>query len=88
MIVEEVFDKQYTPPPQRRPHGHVRKGSTKKGNTKRGLRARLAGLVDEEDGSDDEDKEDDWPLGDGRPPAMTGFERPGQESSGSAHQES
>jgi hypothetical protein len=66
-----VFDKQHTPPPQRRPHGHVRKGSTKKGNTKRGFRARLIGLLDEEDGSDDEDKEDDWPIGSGRPPAMT-----------------
>jgi hypothetical protein len=77
MIVEEVFDKQNTSPPQRRPRGHVKKGTTKKGNTKRGLRTRLAGLLDEEDGSDDEDKEADWSLGGGRPPAMTGFKQPG-----------
>lgn len=59
MRVEEVFDKQDTPPPQRRPNGHVRTGVTKKGNKKRGLRARLVGLLDEEVALDEEDEEDD-----------------------------
>jgi hypothetical protein len=71
MIVEKVFDKQHTPPPQRRPYGHVKKGTTKKGNTKRGLRTRPVDLLDEEGSSDDDDDEDDWSLSDGRPPAMT-----------------
>jgi len=59
MIVEEVFDKQYSPHHQRRPGGHMKKGSTKKGNKKHGLRARLVGLLDEEDGTEDDDEEDD-----------------------------
>jgi hypothetical protein len=64
-----VFEKQYTPTPQRRPNGHVRKGSTKKGNKKRGLRARLVGLLDEVDRFEDDDEEDSRSR-DGRPPAM------------------
>lgn len=71
MIVEEVFEKQNTPTHQRRPNGHVKKASTKKGNKKRGLRTLLASLVGVEDGSEDDEEEDDCPLGDGRPPAMT-----------------
>ena len=71
MIVEKVFEKQNTPPPQRRPTGHVKQASTKKGNKKRGLRTRLASLLGEEDGPEDDEDEDDWPLCDGRPPVMT-----------------
>jgi hypothetical protein len=71
MIVEEVFDKQHTPSPQRRPYGHLKKGTTKNGNKRRSLRTRLVSLLDEEDGSDDEDYEDDLPVGGGRPPAIT-----------------
>jgi hypothetical protein len=59
MIVEVIFDKEYTPQFQRRPDGHVKQGSTKKGNKRRGLRARLVSLLDEEDGSDDDDEDDD-----------------------------
>lgn len=59
MIVEEVFDKQHTPPSQRRPNGHVMKRSTKMGNKKRGLRTRLVTVVSEEDASEDDDEEDD-----------------------------
>ena len=62
MIVEVVFDEQYTPHSQRRPNGHVKKGSTKKGNKKRGQRARMVGLLDEKGDSEDDDEEDDWPL--------------------------
>jgi hypothetical protein len=65
MIVEVIFDEQYTPTPQRRPNGHVRKGSTKKGNKKRGLRARLVGLLNELDGLEDDDEEDDSRSRDG-----------------------
>jgi hypothetical protein len=67
MIVEEVFDKQYTPPTQRRPKGQVKKGSTKKGNKKRGLRARLVRLLSEDEIDDDEEA-GDWPNSCGRPP--------------------
>jgi hypothetical protein len=56
MIIEEVFDEQYTPPLPRRLKGHM-KGSTKKGNKKRGLRARMAGLLDEEDAADDDEED-------------------------------
>jgi hypothetical protein len=76
MIVEVVFDEQYTPPTQRRPNGQVKKGSTKKGNKKRGLRARLVGLLDKEDGPEDEEDEDSWSSSGGRPPAMTSLIRP------------
>ena len=65
MRVEEVFDKQNTPPSQRRPKGHVRTGATKKGNKKRGLRHRLVSLLDEEGGLDEEDEEDGWPQNGG-----------------------
>jgi hypothetical protein len=71
MIVEKVFDKQHTPSPQRRPYGHLKKGTTKNGNKRRSLRTQMVSLLDEEDGSDDEDNEDDWRVGGGRPPAMT-----------------
>jgi hypothetical protein len=71
MIVEVVFDDKYTPYTQRRPNGHVRQGSTKKGNKKRGLRARPVGLLDEQDGTDNDDEEDDRPFRGGRPPAVT-----------------
>jgi hypothetical protein len=57
MIIEEVFDEQYTPPLPRRLKGHM-KGSTKKGNKKRGLRARMPGLLDEEVAADEDDEED------------------------------
>jgi hypothetical protein len=66
MIVEEVFDKQYTPPTQRRPKGQVKRGSTKKGNKKRGLRTRSVRLLSEDESSDD-DEESDWPVSSGRP---------------------
>jgi hypothetical protein len=71
MIVEEVFEKQNTPPSQRRPNGHVKTGATKKGNKKLGLRGRVVSLLDDEDGSDEEDDEDDLTLHGGRPPALT-----------------
>ena len=57
-----VFDQKYTPHSQRRPNGHVKKGSTKRGNKKRGLRDRPVGSLDVEDASDDDDEEDDWPF--------------------------
>jgi hypothetical protein len=60
MIVEEVFEKQNTPPSQRRPNGHVKTGATKKGNKKRGLRGRVVSLLDDDDGSEKEDDDDDW----------------------------
>lgn len=54
-----ILDEQHTPHSQRRPSGHVKKkGSTKKGNKKCGLRARLVGLLDEEDESEDDGEED------------------------------
>jgi len=58
MIVEVVFDDQHTLQPPRRPTGHVKKGSTKRGNKKRGLRVRLAGLMEDDEGADDDDEED------------------------------
>jgi hypothetical protein len=70
MIVEEVFEKQNTPTHQRRPNGHVKQASTKKGNKKRSLRAQVAGLIGEEDGSEDGEEEEDCPLCDGRPPVI------------------
>jgi hypothetical protein len=69
MIVEEVFNKQNTPPSQRRPQGHVKTGVTKKGNKKRGLRGRTVSLLDDEEGVDKEDDEDGCSLIGGRPPA-------------------
>jgi hypothetical protein len=71
MIVEEVFEKQNTPPSQRRPNGHVKTGATKKGNKKRGLRGRVVSLLDSEDDSDEEDDEDGSASHGGRPPALT-----------------
>ena len=69
MIVEEVFHNQNTPPSQRRPQGHVKTGVTKKGNKKRGLRGRIVSLLDDDEGADEEDEEDGYPLIGGRPPA-------------------
>lgn len=71
MIVEVVFDDQHTPHPSRRLKGHVRKVSTKKGSKKRGLRARNVGLLDEEDGTEDDDEEDVPIPSGGQPPAET-----------------
>lgn len=62
MIVEKVFDKKQSPAFQRRPDGHVLTGQTKKGNKRRGLRGRMAGLLEEETVSGDEDEEDDCPI--------------------------
>lgn len=64
MRVEEVFEKQNTPPSQRRPAGHVKTGATKKGNKKRSLRGRAVSLLNYE-GDDEEDDEDDWSRSDG-----------------------
>jgi hypothetical protein len=69
MIVEEVFNKQNTPPSQRRPQGHVKTGVTKKGNKKRGLRGRTVSLLDDQEDADKEDDEDGCSLIGGRPPA-------------------
>jgi hypothetical protein len=69
MIVEVVFDEQHTPQPPRRLVRHIKKGSTKRGNKKRGLRVRMAGLLDEDDGTDEDDEEDVSLPGGGRPPA-------------------
>jgi hypothetical protein len=71
MIVEEVFEKQNTPPSQRRLNGHVKTGVTKKGNKKRGLRGRAVSLLGDDEGSDDEDDEDGLFLYGGRPPVLT-----------------
>ena len=71
MIVEEVFEKQNTPPSQRRPNGHVKTGATKKGNKKRGLRGRVVSLMDDDEGEDEDKDGDGWTLHDGRPPALT-----------------
>jgi hypothetical protein len=76
MIVEEVFDKQYKPPSQRRPNGHLKAGATKKGNKKRGLRGSVVSLLDDDEALDEEDDEDVWVLYGGRPPALTSHVSP------------
>ncbi len=70
MRVEKAFDKNDMPAFTRRPRGQVGVGATKKGNKKRGLRGHLVSLLDEEDGAEDEDEEDRWPLDGSVPPAL------------------
>lgn len=60
MTLEVVHDHKYNAPPQRRPKGHAAIRGTKMGNKKRSLRTRSS-LVDEKDGSDEEDEEDECP---------------------------
>lgn len=65
MRVEKVFDKQNTPPYQRRPKGHVNTRVTKRGNKKRGWRERSLSLLDEDEGGDEDVGEDDQLCSDG-----------------------
>jgi len=65
MRVEKVFEKQNTPPYQRRPKGHVHTRVTKRGNKKRGSRGRSLSLLDEDEGVDEDDEEDDQLCSDG-----------------------